>query len=206
MTMKRVFFKTIEAVADQSGAMESGDHFKNGASLKTSRGNLRKVCFALLAASILSTANVSAQQKGDMAVGGHFSLVGMGIGPKFQYNVAKRIRLEGAFTYYLLVSESSTFVDDSYRLNSWWDITANAHFLIPVGKVVLYPIVGLGVNRIGYKETVGYYYEEEKGSLTLPVINLGFGTEFNLGEHIAFNLELKIRAMALFTAGIAYKF
>ena len=38
--MKNVFFKTKEAVAKRSGAMESGDHFKNGASPKshTSRG------------------------------------------------------------------------------------------------------------------------------------------------------------------------
>jgi len=33
--MKRVVFKTNEAVAYQGGAMESGDRFKNGASLKS---------------------------------------------------------------------------------------------------------------------------------------------------------------------------
>jgi len=45
-----------EAVAKQSGAVETRDHFKNGASSKSlmSRGNfLRKACFALLAASII---------------------------------------------------------------------------------------------------------------------------------------------------------
>ena len=207
--MEKVFFKTNGAVAIQSGAMEADTISKNGRNSKSqmSRGNLRKVCFALLAAGILSTANASAQQKGDMAVGGHFSLIGMGIGPKFQYNVANKIRLESAFTYYLLVSESSMFVDEDFSLNSWWDVTVNAHFLIPAGKsVVLYPIAGLGINRIGYKEEAIGYFEEEKGTLTLPVINLGFGSEFKLGEHIALNLELKIRAMALFNVGVAYKF
>jgi len=40
--MKRVVLKTNETVAYQGGAMESGDHFKNGASSKSqrSRGNI----------------------------------------------------------------------------------------------------------------------------------------------------------------------
>jgi len=40
--MKRVVFKTNEAVAYQGGAMETGDHLKNGASSKSqmSRGNI----------------------------------------------------------------------------------------------------------------------------------------------------------------------
>jgi len=52
--MKRVVLKTNEAVAYQGGAMESGDHFKNGASSKSqlSRGNIFKIIFfALLVAS-----------------------------------------------------------------------------------------------------------------------------------------------------------
>ena len=208
--MKKLFFEVAQGganVADANcGVAMVGDsiskHRRCSTSLKGRENLLRKVCFALLAASILYTANVSAQQKGDFAVGGHFSLLGMGVGPKLQYNVANKIRLEGAFTYYLLVSESRTFVDSEASLNSWWDITANAHFLIPAGKaVVLYPVVGLGMNKIVAKQ-VGYADE----SLTLPVINLGFGTEFKLGENIALNFELKIRVMALLTAGITYKF
>jgi len=40
--MKRVVFKTNEAVAYQGEAMDAGDHFKNGASSKSqmSRGNI----------------------------------------------------------------------------------------------------------------------------------------------------------------------
>jgi hypothetical protein len=39
--MKRIVLETNDAVANDSGAMESGDHFKNGANLKsqTSKGN-----------------------------------------------------------------------------------------------------------------------------------------------------------------------
>jgi len=42
--MKNVFLKTKDAAAHQSGAMDAGDHFKNGACLKshTSRTNLQK--------------------------------------------------------------------------------------------------------------------------------------------------------------------
>jgi hypothetical protein len=50
--MKKLFFETNQAVANYSGAMESGDHSKNGASSKSrmSRWNiLILVCFALLA-------------------------------------------------------------------------------------------------------------------------------------------------------------
>ena len=48
--------KTNKAKTNYGAAMETGDHFKNGASLKshTSRGNfLRKACFALFATSII---------------------------------------------------------------------------------------------------------------------------------------------------------
>jgi len=45
--MEKAVFKTNKAVANKSGAMESGDHFKNGAKLKshTSRENIKKEVF-----------------------------------------------------------------------------------------------------------------------------------------------------------------
>ena len=43
--MKRVVFKIGDAAANQSAAMDAGDHFKNGADSKshTSRGNKRAI-------------------------------------------------------------------------------------------------------------------------------------------------------------------
>ena len=48
--MKNVIFKTGNAAADHSGAMESRDHSKNGASLKshTSRVNFQKNTICVL--------------------------------------------------------------------------------------------------------------------------------------------------------------
>ena len=166
----------------------------------------KKAAIVIIAAVVMSVSAV-AQKKGDMAVGGNLSLIGLGLGPKFQYNVADKFRLEGNFTYYLLFTKA--FIDSDGEIDSfsWWDTTVNAHFLFPnaSNKVVCYPIVGLGVNRISWVERSSYVGKiKESGSL--PVVNIGCGFDFKVSEQLAINLEAKIRLMALVTAGVTYRF
>jgi hypothetical protein len=59
--MKRLFFKANEIMANNSGVMESRDHFKNGASSKsqTSRMNVIIVCLVVIATVFSSCSTIS---------------------------------------------------------------------------------------------------------------------------------------------------
>ena len=149
------------------------------------------------ALTMVGFAGANAQEAGDKAVGANI-VMGMGndfshtgLGAKFQYNVTKPIRGEGSFTYF--------FAKDGI---SAWDVSVNAHILLPVGKVNLYPLAGM--SYMGYKDAGGKRIILGNGSLvqytgngsyshTLFGLNLGGGTEFRFTDHLFLNVELKYR-------------
>ena len=204
--MKRVFFKTSKSAATQSGAIEFGDHFKNGASLsRMSRENfLIIVCFALLTMSLFSA---NAQQKGDMALGAHLAIGTQidpsyfGIGAKFRYNITNPIRLEGSFTYFF--PHKDEYYNGYIRGNvkttySMWDFSVSGHYLFSISdRVVLYPLAGLtilgeGTTVSAQSNNVSILGAEKSDSSTDLLINIGGGIDFKLNDQIILNAEPKI--------------
>jgi outer membrane protein X len=165
-----------------------------------------KRVFVFVFAVAMTVASVFAQEKGDMAVGGGLSLgfgddyTNVGIGAKFQYNVIKPLRLEGAFTY---------FFKKDYI--SQWDFSAYAHYLFPVGdKVTLYPLAGLGV--LGTKVDLG---DGLFGGSSLSHSDFAFafggGADFALTDNLSIYADLKYKIAdymnrAILSAGVIYKF
>jgi len=212
--MKRVVFKTSEAAAHQSGAMEADTISKNGRSLKSRmsrRDFLRKEYITLLAAGIFSVTSVFAQQ-GDMAIGGNLiygtggSYNHVGIGAKFLYNVTDPIRLAGEFDFFPK--------QDSW---TWWDFSVYGHYLFPVAdQFALYPSVGLGM--IGCKldmdlGRLGQYSESTSGF----AFSFGGGGDYELTSNLTLNIDLRYKIINFsdidisgnrinLAVGLAYKF
>ena len=158
---------------------------------------------------------VSAQEKGDMAVGANVvfgsgkGFSNTGIGAKFQYNVTNPIRLEGAFTYF--------FKKD---FTSMWDFSVNANYLFPLGeKITIYPLVGVCV--LGASLDTGAT-EFNEGGISVKVdgvsasstnfgVNLGGGIDFNLTDKLFLNAEAKYKIVRdwdrfLVSVGVGYRF
>jgi outer membrane protein X len=160
-----------------------------------------KQVFLAVFATVLSVASVSAQEQGDMAVGGGLSLgtgdsfTNFGIGAKFQYNVTDPIRLEGAFTYFL-----------KKDLVSMWDFSAYAQYLFPVAETItVYPIAGLGL--LGTSASYGGY----SASTSDFGFALGGGADFAITDNVFIYADLKYKIVdgwnrLLLSAGVAYKF
>ena len=161
--MKIDIFKTNEAVAIYSGAMKIGDHFKNGASLKSqmSRSLFKKTAIVIITVLAISASSYS-QEKGDIAVGAHIKYgvnvkvdggtemdePNFGVGAKFRYSPLKRLRLEGAFTHFMptdfTVLERSSFYDYNTKFTyNKWSFEACLHFLVGSENFIFYPTVGL---------------------------------------------------------------
>ena len=170
---------------------------------------MKRLLFVIAIALFVTTAN--AQDKGDMAVGAQVAFgtgdgfSNIGIGAKFQWNPANRLRLEPSFTYFL-----------KKDLVSMWDISANVHYQFPLGKVVgFYPLAGVGV--MGVKVDIPEVDLGEYGSYggsasdTKFGVNVGVGADFNLSEKFVVNAEVKYTIVQhwnrlIISAGFAYKF
>lgn len=156
------------------------------------------ICLAIFA---ISTTNVSAQGKGDMAVGAGLaygtgdSFSNIGLGAKFQWNPIEKLRIEPSFTYY--------FKKDYI---SMWDLSANAHYLFPVAeKFTLYPLAGVGILNAKVSVAGVSASDSEFG------FNLGGGADFKLSDKLFLNAELKYKIgdawnRFIISAGIGYKF
>ena len=151
--------------------------------------------------TIVMSITISAQEKGDMAVGGNLSygtknsFSNFGIAAKFQYNFTDALRFEPSATY---------FFKKDYT--SMWDINANLHYLFPVAeKFIVYPLAG--VTMVGWKvDVLGESYSDSKIGF-----NLGGGAQYNLTDALALSLEIKYQIVSdwdrpIFSLGIAYKF
>ena len=153
------------------------------------------------ATMLIGVTTVSAQSKGDMATGLNFA-IGMGddftnygLGAKFQYNILDNLRLEPSFTY---------FFEKDYMSN--WDLSLNAHYLIPVmDRLCVYPLAGIGV--FGANIDMGVIEGDESWFIG----NVGAGVEYDLGADFALGMDYKFKFgddidRSVLAIGLTYKF
>jgi outer membrane protein X len=200
--------------------------------IKTMKNNVFKAVIIVVA--LVMVGNVYCQEKGDKAIGANMGIAtaegtsNFGPGLKFQYNVTKPLRAEGAFTYYM-----GDF--------SFWDVSVNGHYLIGIPntpKLNVYPLAGLSLSGYGGDsgdaDSDAYYidpatgektfvsyddedeYEDEddatSDSSTRFGFNLGGGADYKLTDKVHINAELKYRFgfndfnRFVISVGIAYKF
>lgn len=140
-------------------------------------------------------------QQGEKAIGvnlgvapcledGH-SPTNFGLGVKFQYNITDPVRLEADMDYWF-----------ENRSTSIFDISANAHYLVGVGKgFTIYPLAGVGYANVDY----------DGEGCSRFLFNLGIGGEYALSNSLTLNAEMKYQFINHFsrlpiTVGIAYHF
>ena len=133
----------------------------------------------LLAAAMLlslgASAQLSAQERGKIAVGGDLSYMTeggwIGVGVKARYGLTKDIRLEGALTYFLPKSNVSPL-----------ELGVNAHYVVSLDdKISVYPLAG-----VSYYKVPGY------GDFTL---NFGGGASYQLNDKLSLGAELKYQTL-----------
>lgn len=139
-----------------------------------------KKIMILLVAILGFAASANAQDDSKMAAGVNLNVnVGdglnfFGLGAKYQYRFATHWRAEGSFNYYF----KNNYV-------TMWDINADAHYLIPVKSVNIYPLAGLTVHHSKIGEGGFYFAETNFG------VNYGAGVEFPITDAIKLNFEVK---------------
>jgi outer membrane protein X len=170
---------------------------------------LLKRAAIIIIAAVAMSGTASAQQQGDVAVGGNLvistwrsggdSYTRTGIGAKLFYNVTNPIRLAGEFDYFLKKDYSTM-----------WDLSVYGHYLFPVANQIwVYPSVGLGV--IGVKANVPGFGNLGKYSNSELAISLGAGADYELTSNLALNTELRLKLVdgtnhLNIVIGLAYKF
>jgi len=186
--------------------------------------NVLKMATLAVALGMVSLTGAYAQEAGEMAAGGNAGVAfgdgfsKFGIGAKFQYNVTKEIRGEGSFTYFL-----GDF--------NFWDLSANAHYLIGIPNVPLfkvYPLAGLSllgsgggsgsgdgiyyIDPITGKEVFESFDDDGGSSGTSFGLNFGGGADYKLTDRISVQGELKYRIGIndinhfCISVGVSYKF
>jgi len=108
---------------------------------------------------------------------------------KLQVGVAKHIRLEGSFTYY--IPKTIKFYIFPYEIDmkiSMWDVNLNMQTIVTKGeKFLLYPLIGLRVS--GVKATASAFGVSE--SDTFFGMNFGAGFDVKLSKILFLNFEPK---------------
>jgi len=156
--------------------------------------------------TIFSTSSLYAQEKGDMAVGGGLSIstgddhTNFGIGGKFQWNPINYLRLEPSMNFH-------------FKSKHWsfWDLSANVHYLFPINdKFTLYPLAGLGLQnlKVHFKD---YSSALNNVNDTQFAFNLGGGVDYAIADDWFLNFEFKYKIAdstnrAVFSLGAGYKF
>lgn len=151
---------------------------------------MKKIFLAML----MAVAGLCASaQEGKMAIGadlgvapileGDGSPTNFEIGAKFQYGLTENVRLEGDFDYAFKASNVDLY-----------DITANVHYLVPVGSSVkIYPLAGIGFGHASISTTAdisGVDFKLSQGYNRF-VFNIGAGVDFKLTDNMVLNFELK---------------
>ena len=132
---------------------------------------------SLLLISLVSTNFVSAQNKGDFALGGGVSfgtaIPTASLGIIAHYNIDDRFRLAGNLDYFIKNQGVSTF-----------DVTVDAHYLIPLNNTIaIYPLAGIGISALSVW-----------GESRVPfVANIGVGCQFNVAQNFRIGVEMKGR-------------
>ncbi|MDR1779440.1 MAG: hypothetical protein LBR50_01750 [Tannerella sp.] len=141
------------------------------------RMNFFKKVAVLMIAAMAITVSVSAQEKGDKAIGASLylgtgdSYSRIGVGGKFRYNIFDRLRAEAQGTFYL----------PKYNV-SLLDASVNGHYLFGGESFTFYPLAGVGLNYWAYKSGWGH-------SSSYAVFNFGGGIDFKLAGNLYFNAE-----------------
>ncbi len=139
-----------------------------------------KKIMIILAVALGFAASAKAQDDSKMAAGINLnvgvgdSYTNYGFGVKYQYKFAKHWRGEASFNYFL----KKDYV-------SMWDINLDAHYLIPVKKVTIYPLAGLTLR--GAKASVMGFSNTD----TNFGVNYGAGIDLPVADHFKLNLEVK---------------
>lgn len=118
-----------------------------------------------------ASAQLSAQERGKIAIGGGLSYMTeisqIGVGAKVRYGLTKDIRLEGGLNYFLPKSNVSAI-----------DLGVNAHYVVSLDdKISVYPLAG-----------ISYYKLSGLSDLTL---NFGGGASYQLNDKLSLGAELK---------------
>ncbi len=136
----------------------------------------------LAAAMLLSlgvTAQLSAQERGKIAVGGGLSYMTeqgqIGVGAKVRYGLAKNIRLEGGVNYFLPKNDVSGL-----------DLGVNAHYVVSLDdKISVYPLAGISYYRVS----------ASFGGISISssdlTLNFGGGASYQLNDKLSLGAELK---------------
>ena len=152
----------------------------------------------MLACAMLLSAAMFAQQ-GEKSVGANLKYRlddpnNIGVGAKFQYGFTDKIRGEASFNYFL-----------KKDYTSFYDVNINAHYLIPVGSLTVYPLAGVTLQ--GWNVEVGGYSADDSD----VGVNVGAGIEYPLNDKLKVNAEFTYKYVKdadspFIGLGIAYKF
>jgi outer membrane protein X len=180
---------------------------------------LKKAVIMVIAVTGMSVATVCAQQKGDMAAGGHLAIgmgdeiTNVGIGGQFQYNIIDPLRLDASLTLFFPKKYGVSGLAESKV--TMWDLSVNAHYLFPVSdQVTVYPLAGLGIfgTKVKVDVDLGEWGAYNPGTSDSEFgLNLGGGIDFKLSGNLFLNAEMKYKIQSnwgrfIVSAGLAYKF
>ena len=143
-------------------------------------------------------------------------LINLGFCGKLRVGVAKPIRLEGSFTYYLPRNLKIWLWDLKFNI---WEVNLNIQTIVTKSdKFLLYPLLGLGIS--GVKLSV-LDSEEDIIKQTFFGMNIGAGFDVKLYKKLFFNVEGKslivfkkidlkteaeLGSRGMFSAGLVVKF
>ena len=134
---------------------------------------------AMLLSLVGASAQLSAQERGKIAVGGGLSYMTeqgqIGVGAKARYGLAKNIRLEGGVNYFLPKNEVSGL-----------ELGVNAHYVVSLDdKISVYPLAGISY----YRASASF------GGISISssdlTLNFGGGASYQLNDKLSLGAELK---------------
>ena len=153
----------------------------------------------------LCSMGASAQEQGEMAVGGSFNFNTdasmVGIGARYQYFFIDNLRGDAEFTFYFKKNGVSTFT-----------LLASANYLIPIAdQFAVYPIAGLGFARSSVSVDLPDTHGGSISSSSTDFIGqFGAGAQYFFTDKIGANFEAKYQfgngGCFVLAAGILYKF
>ena len=153
---------------------------------------MKKIVVLLM--TLFTVVVCASAQKGEMGVGGQL-LYGddsdIGIGARFQYNILDQLRFAPSMNLF--------FPDNSDV--TWFELNADIHYLFPVvDKLKLYPLGGLNLTRVSYKDNS----DTELG------LNIGGGAQYGVFSNLDLIGELKYVTgdadQLVISAGVVFKF
>ncbi len=160
-----------------------------------------KKLFAIFCVAAMALCASAQVNKGQAAAGVNLlygsEIKSMGLGARFYYAFIDQLRGQVEFDGYF-----------KHNHTSWYDVSINAEYLLPLKNDVLYiyPKAGMTYSMVTYKDEFGVKDEENHVGL-----NLGAGLEYEINDHFAATFEYRhtiIRRVdqGSFALGVNYKF